>query len=347
MSVRYHRFGQTFIAKISNSNELRQLLVDPWFESDNIIIKPNWVSTEPANFTDSETLRILLESLDAQILIAESHQLYRSLNLLKEGMTFSVGDKEVNWKWLLDGDGWNWLIQNPDWDWFKKDGHWDQIKKEDKTFLDDYGFTDLLKEFNVKYINVTDEVWSGKIAELTKIKDLVETHFKPVLIDELYSMVPKKLYDLRGSTFISFAKLTHHPSFTLKNIFGMIPDPLRPWWHGPGNNNLAENIVDINKIYHALFNVYGICESLTTRAYSHPRGKFYNLYAGKYNILEGMGFIAFSRKLVSLDAILCNLAGFDFKDFNAYINKAEEELGSYDRKLLKASKKKVGNWLSP
>jgi len=49
------------------------------------------------------------------------------------------------------------------------------------------------------------------------------------MIEELNSMMPKKLYDLRGSTFISFAKLKHYPTFTIKNLFGMIPDPLRPW----------------------------------------------------------------------------------------------------------------------
>jgi len=262
-------------------------------------------------------------------------------------MSFTVGDKEVNWKWLLWGDGWKWLVENPDWNWFKKDGHWDQIKKEDKTFLDEHGFTDLFNEFDVSYINVTDEVWSGRIADPTEVKRLVETRFKPVQVDKLYSMVPKKLYDLRGSTFISFAKLTHHASFTMKNLFGMIPDPLRPWWHGPEHCMLAENIVDINKVYNSLFNVYGICEALNTTAFLHPEGKFENLYAGKYNIIKDLGVVVFGRDLVSLDAILCNLAGFDFKDFKAYINMAEEEFGSYDSKALIESKTKVGNWLSP
>jgi len=347
MSILNHRFGQTTIAKVNDSDKLRQILVDPWLKSETIIIKPNWVATEPAAFTDSKTLRMMLEALDSSFMVTESHQIYRSLNLLEEGMSFTVGDKEVNWKWLLWGDGWKWLVENPDWNWFKKDGHWDQIKKEDKTFLDEHGFTDLFNEFDVSYINVTDEVWSGRIADPTEVKRLVETRFKPVQVDKLYSMVPKKLYDLRGSTFISFAKLTHHASFTMKNLFGMIPDPLRPWWHGPEHCMLAENIVDINKVYNSLFNVYGICEALNTTAFLHPEGKFENLYAGKYNIIKDLGVVVFGRDLVSLDAILCNLAGFDFKDFKAYINMAEEEFGSYDSKALIESKTKVGNWLSP
>jgi uncharacterized protein (DUF362 family) len=351
MSILHHRFGQTTIAKVSDSNELRQILVDPWLESETIIIKPNWVSSEPADFTDSETLKMMLEALDSHIVITESHQINRSLNLLEEGMSFTVGDKEVNWKWLLKGDGWNWLIKNPDWAWFKRGGHWDQIKKEDKAFLDEHGFTDLFKEFNVNYINVTDEVWSGSIADPTEVKRLVETRFKPVKTDKLYSMVPKKLYDLRGSTFISFAKLKTYASFTMKNLFGMIPDPLRPWWHGPNNSRIATSIVDTNKVYHSLFNVYGICEALYTTAVPHPEGKFEGTYTGKYNIVEGFGVMAFGRDLVSLDAILLNLTDqsiLQSAEVNrAPIDMAEEEFGAYDREALKESKMKVGNWLSP
>ena len=175
----------------------------------------------------------------------------------------------------------------------------------------------------------------------------MEKRFRAVQIDKLYSMIPKKLYDLRGSTFISFAKLKHFNTFTLKNIFGMIPDPWRPWWHGPKNNMLAKSIVDINKIYHSLFNVYGICEALNATAFPHPEGKFEDLFRGKYNIIEGLGVMAFGRDLVSLDAILCNLAGFDFKGYNAYINKTQEDFGAYDREVLRESKLKVGHWLSP
>lgn len=346
MSIPYHKFSQITIAKVSNSDELKQILIDPWLESETIIIKPNWVSIKPACFIDSKILRTMLEALDSHIVVVESST-HAVNELLDEGMSFFAEDKEVNLKWLLDGGGWNWFIENPDWDWFKKGGYWDQIKKKDKAFLDEYGFTDLFKEFDVSYINVTDEVWSGKIADPTEVKKKVEKRFKPVQIDKLYNMIPKKLYDLRGSTFISFAKLKHFNTFTLKNIFGMIPDPWRPWWHGPKNNMLAKSIVDINKIYHSLFNVYGICEALNATAFPHPEGKFEDLFRGKYNIIEGLGVMIFGRNLVSLDAILCNLAGFDFKGYNAYINKTQEDFGAYDREVLKESKLKVGHWLSP
>ena len=57
--------------------------------------------------------------------------------------------------------------------------------------------------------------------------------------------------------------------------------------------------------------------------------------------------MAFGRDLVSLDAFLCNLAGFDLSAYAAHINMAEEEFGAYNREALKELKMRVGNWLSP
>ena len=349
MPLLYHKFGKTTIAKVSGSHELRQMLVDPWLGSETVIIKPNWVTNEPADYTEPETLRTLFEALDSHIVVTESLNIARSLNLLEAGMSFTVGDKEVNWRWLLKGEGWNWLIENPDWDWFKNGKHLGQIKKEDKAFLDEHGFTDLFEEFDVEYVNVTDEVWSGRIADPTEVKRSVESRFKPVRTEKLYSMVPKKLYELRGSTFISFSKLKHYATFTMKNLFGMIPDPHRAWWHGPNNSRIALSIVDINKVYHSLFNVYGLCEALNSTAVPHAEGKFEGTYGGKYNIVEDLGVVAFGRDLVSLDAILCNIAERSRlrKTIDRTIDLAEEEFGAYDRKVLKDAKMKIGNWLSP
>jgi hypothetical protein len=346
MHIPHHKFGQTTIAKIKNSDDLRLMLDDPWLESDTIIIKPNWVTNDSSGFTDSKSLRILFEALDSQIIITESY----AERWHGDGMSFWIKNKKVNWKWLLKGDGWQWLAENPDWNWYKKGGHWAQIKKEDKVFLDEYGFTDLFKEFNVEYINVTDEVWSGRIVNSIKVKKAVESRFKPVRIEKLYDMVPKKLYDLRGSTFISFAKLKQYASFTIKNLFGMIPDPLRPWWHGPKEIRFVESLLGISKVYHSLFNVYGILEALSYTAVSDPEGKHEMTYGGKYNIVEGLGIVAFGRHLVSLDALLLDLTEGSIiiseKINREPVEKAEEEFGAYDKGMIIDAKKKVGNWFS-
>ncbi|KKM92680.1 hypothetical protein LCGC14_1215950, partial [marine sediment metagenome] len=51
MTISQHMFGETTVAKLSEPFKLKKLLVDPWFESETIIIKPNWVSTMPGHFT--------------------------------------------------------------------------------------------------------------------------------------------------------------------------------------------------------------------------------------------------------------------------------------------------------
>ena len=349
---RSYRFGTTTIARVNNSDELRQLLVDPVFACDTIIIKPNWISTDPAEFTDAESMSMLFEALDSRIIVVESYCLARSLNLLERGKDFKVGDEVVDWKWLLWGAGWNWLINNPDWEWFKRDGHWEQLKAEEEAFLQRYGFADLFSEFGVSYINVTEEVWNGRTANPADVKKIVESRFKPVQCEQLYRLVPEQLYDLRGSPFVSLARLKMYASFTFKNLFGMIPDPLRSWWHGPNNNRVTANIVDINKIYHSLFSVYGICEALHTMAYVDPEGKYTGAFTGKYSIADGSGFIALGEDLLSLDAILLELSDPSRRlieeDVNrAPIDQAEAEFGVVDRQAIEEARSKVGRWISP
>ena len=103
MTISHHRFGQTTVAKVSNPEELRQILVDPWLESETIIIKPNWVATERGSYTEADTLRMVFEALDSNIVVTESLHIGRSMNLLEDGMCFTIGDKEVNWKLAHEG----------------------------------------------------------------------------------------------------------------------------------------------------------------------------------------------------------------------------------------------------
>jgi hypothetical protein len=58
MTVPYHKFGNTTLAKVKNSMDLRHVLIDTWLGSETIIIKPNWGSTDPGDFSDVETLRL-------------------------------------------------------------------------------------------------------------------------------------------------------------------------------------------------------------------------------------------------------------------------------------------------
>lgn len=355
MTILRHSFGPTTLAKLSEIKELKNVLVDPWLKSETIIIKPNLVASAPGVPSDAKSLRALLEVLDSHIIVTESHMIARSPTLERveywNSMPYDsatgirVKGKEVSWIWFMSDEGWRWQLRKPDWGWFMEAGYWDQMKKEDKVFMESRGFTDLFREFNVEYVNVTDEVWSGKIADPNEVKRAVESKYSAAFTEKLYTLVPKKLYDLKGSTLISFSKMQPYNSFTMKNLFGMIPDPVRAWWHGPKHSRLASSIIDVNKVYRSLFNVYGICETLHTSPIIDPEGKFIDPSGTKYKVVEGLGVVAFGRDPVSLDAIFCNLAGFDFNQFGGYLEKANGVLGSYDRESLEESKMKAGYWL--
>lgn len=312
---------------------MRQLLRDPWLNADVFIVKPNWYSPHPANFTDAETLRMLLGELDGRIVVTEAYSLERQ----DGSMEFTVDGEKVDWRWVM---------KHPGWDWIREEGRWDQLRKQDKWFLDEYGFTDLFEEQGVEYVNVTEEVWRGRTTDAGKIREAVDARFAPVFREELYSCIPQKLYELRGATLISFGKVKGirgtFPSLTMKNLFGLIPDPLRSWWHGPSDKWLGRNIVDVNKVYSALFNVYGICEALRHATLDHPDGEV-KVPWGSYNVVKDLGFIALGRHLVFLDAVLCGLMGVDPEKVS-YLKLGEKALGTYNRSHVEAAKSAAPDW---
>jgi uncharacterized protein (DUF362 family) len=321
------QFGSVTISRVRTSADLRQLLKDPWLKTDVFIVKPNWFSPHPGNFTGVETLRMLLEALDGRITVTEAYSMERQNGSMK----FNVDGEEVDWRWIM---------KHPNWDWIKKEGRWDEMRKQDKWFLDEFGFTDLFNEYGVDYVNVTEEVWQGRIADVGKIKKTAEARLTPVRKEELYKCIPQRLYELRGATFISFGKVKGirgtFPSLTMKNLFGLIPDPLRSWWHGPNDEWLGRSIVNVNKIYTALFKVYGICEALHYATVSDPKGEVKTPW-GSYNIAKNLGVLAFGRNLVSLDAILCGLIGVDPEKVS-YIKLGEEAFGFYNRGHIEKAK---------
>lgn len=332
MTLNSQQFGSVTVSRVRTSTDLRRLLKDPWLRTDVFIVKPNWFSPHPANFTDVETLRVLLEALDGQIIVTEAYSMERQ----DESMKFTVDGEEVDWRWIME---------HPSWNWIKKKGRWNEIRRQDKWFLDEFGFTDLFNECGVDYVNVTEEVWQGRTADAGKIKESVETRFAPVFREELYTYVPRRLYELQGATFISFGKVKGirgtFPSLTMKNLFGLIPDPLRSWWHGPNDEWIGRSIVDINKVYAALFKVYGICEALRYATISDPEGEV-KVGWGNYSVAKNLAVLAFGRHLVSLDAILCELIGVKSEKVS-YIKLGEEVFGTYDRQEAEKAKKAT-NW---
>ncbi len=318
------KIGAVNLSKISDSADFKKILPKNVLDSETFIIKPNWFSPHPGNFTEAKALKLLFEVLDGKVIIIESYTLEKQDGTLK----FTVNDQDVNWKWIME---------HPDWNWIKEKKRWDQLRKQDDWFLSEYGFKDLFSEFGIEYLNITEEIWRGYSADSKKIKREVESIYTPVANEELYQMFPSRLLNHKDQVFINFGKVkginSTYPSLTLKNMFGLIPDPLRSWWHGPNDTMLSQNIIDINKIYATFFNIYGLCEGIYSTVVSNPLGSIHVEW-GNYDIMENLGLAAFSNNLVFLDALICGLIGINPLNVD-YIGLGEEIFGRFDKNKTK------------
>jgi uncharacterized protein (DUF362 family) len=223
------------VDKSSLANLVRDLELKP-----PIIIKPNWGFS--VVFTEAKVLDWVLSAIDEDVLVVESYGWARCREAVFEKR---FGSMEP-----------------------------DDLRESDKWFLDYSGIGEILVKHNVEFLNITEEVWAGRTADTMAIKQGVEKLFPAVHNEEMYSFVPSRLYDLRGGTLLSLAKLKfmppegNHPpigiSLSIKNLFGMIPGPGRGKFHGKENSLMNQSIVDINKIYRSLFSLTGIVEAIQT-----------------------------------------------------------------------------------
>ena len=330
--------GTTQLAKIKTSKELTTL-IKPHINTDTVLVKPNFVDRAPGTYTDPESLRTLFEALEAKITVIEGHQLIRCITEDDPGISFTHKGKEHDWLWIARG-GWSYFAEHDDWDWFCEGQHRGKIKELDQRFLDEKGFTDLFNEFDVGYINVTDEIWAGDVVDPDKIKAAVEEKYGAIE-PKIYGYLPKKLYKHRGSTIISYSKYKQYPTFTLKNMFGLLPDPIRCWWHGPKNNRFNQSIIDINKLYSTFFNILGIHESLGKTPVNHPEEAI-TMPGFKYNLHEGLGVVGIGIDRVKLDTIMAGLGGYPLSEIE-YLEMAHNVLGKYNIQYYKQAADL--NWL--
>ena len=330
----HQRISDSIFTRVNTADEFTRFLGENLPKSDPLIIKADWVGIEDGSPRNLEALRCIAEAAKGKVIITEGHQLWRSRILEPSGLKFTVNNQEVDWNWLLEGKGWTWLIrQRADWSFFIKGPHWSHIMKEERAFLEKYGFTDFFKDNGIEYINVTDEIWSGRIADPKRVKEVVELKYSPAFTEKLYGFVPEKLYRHRGSSLVSLSKRKDYQSFTMKNNFGLIPDPVRAWWHGfkkantvgPGGARLAKSVLDINKVYGALFNLVGVFEA--------PRGDW-STFTRDVGLSGGMA---------QLDAILNRLSRFD-PESAAYISSGNGVFGTFNPELLEEAELNLAGW---
>ncbi|MBN2335780.1 DUF362 domain-containing protein [Candidatus Bathyarchaeota archaeon] len=319
--------GDSIFSRIDTPTDFTTLLKENLPDSDPIIVKADWVAMEEDTPRSLEALRCLIEAASGRVIVTEGHLLWRPRELEPKGLRFMADDAELDWDGLLEGKGWRWLIhKRADWGFFIDGPHWSHLMKEERLWLEKHGFTDFFKDNGIEYVNATDEIWSGRTADPKIVKEAVESRYPPAFTAKLYGFVPEKLFRHRGSALVSLSKRKEYQSFTMKNVFGLIPDPVRAWWHGRGNRRLAKSILDINKVYGALFQLVGVFEA--------PRGDESNPFTRD---------VAVSGSVAQLDAILNHVTGCDIKDAG-YIPSGNGLFGSYNSELLREAEARLSGW---
>jgi hypothetical protein len=218
------------------------------------------------------------------------------------------------------------------------------VRQSERLFLSETGIQDVLQEKRIEYINITEEVLDNRTVDENDVRQIVENHYPSVLNEELYQFVPKKLYDLRSGTFINFAKFKVFFSMCTKNMFGMIPehvgyDSRYKMYHGKNDKDLSRNIIDINKIYHALFNICGVVEAINSLSYNtgDPLAKRTSGFGYRYDVLERPGMIYYCDNPLWLDAFIHRQCGKDPME-TKHLKDAGEIFGSWRPELIQIAK---------
>jgi uncharacterized protein (DUF362 family) len=252
-----------------------------------VIIKPNWSTSKV--FTEAEILDWTLSALDCERIVVESYAHYRS-------PVFLDLDRPIDAEFEKKIAG-------------QKKKH---LRENDEWFLELSGIGDILERHDVEYLKLSEELWSKRVCETDQIRSLVESRFDPLVNDIMYSMIPTRLFDMRGGTLLSIAKpkLAHGSigvTLSIKNLFGMISTPYRRKFHGTNDVKLNDSIMDITKICLSLFDVRGVIEavfSTSTFDESIMMGEIFN----------DLGLIWGSNDIFELDAVVATQLGLESED---------------------------------
>ncbi|MFW9887817.1 MAG: DUF362 domain-containing protein [Candidatus Thorarchaeota archaeon] len=267
-----------------------------------VIIKPNWSSSMV--YTESEILDWVLSAIDGEILIVESYAAWRTSLFIGHR-----GPRDDEFVRRLDNQ--------------KRD----DFRENDKWFLRHSGIDRVLEKHGVEYLNLSEELWANRMCDSDMISAHVGVGASTVENSGLYALVPERLYELRGGTLLSLAKpkrslKAQYVSLTLKNLFGMIPSPWRGKYHGDDDSLLSPNIVDINRVYNALFNVKGVIEAVYSTSETldnilHP------------TIHRDMGLIWSGVDILEIDALVCSQLGLNPRQVD-YLQLASEKIKQWD-----------------
>ncbi len=284
-----------------------------------VIIKPNWVAPIKGEYTEAKPLELLFSAISGKKYLIESYSFWRTDLYLKEEKDYFSSSEGT-----LEGGK----------------QHWDHFKKMDQWFLDYMKISPLLKKYDVKYINITNEYWKGECVDPEIVRNEVEKKYSPVNRKEFYSFLPKVLHDMKGRQLLSFshakAYVNWQATLSIKNFFGLIPSPTRyPLYHGDGNDDVPRNVVDINKIYRTFFDCFFSVEGITNVLTEYDEGN-------KHKIVPDWGYILGGKNSVEVDNIAAKLIGKNLDEAMLNpIKEAEEIFGGYDKSVFAKLPKEI------
>jgi uncharacterized protein (DUF362 family) len=304
-------FGQTMFCSDGTKGTFMEI-VSKLDLKQPVVIKPNWSSSTV--FTEAEILDWTLSALSCEKIIVESYAHYRSPTFRDHDGPFDAAFEKR-------------LASQK-----RKD-----LRKNDEWFLKLTGIGEILREHNVEYLNLSEALWSKQLCDPEKIRGLVESRFEPLTNEILYSMVPTRLYEMRGGTLLSLAKpkLAHGTigvSLSIKNLFGMISTPYRGKFHGTNDARLNDSIMDINKICHSLFDVRGVVEAIFSTSTSEDT-------LAQSKRLQNLGLIWGSNNIFELDAVITTQLGLD-PQMVGHLALASHVFGQWSHQTLEVAKKK-------
>ncbi len=262
-----------------------------------VLIKPNWGCS--ALFTEAQIIDWVLSAIEGEKIIVESYGWARTKEFVEIGR---MGSKQRS-----------------------------DLRKSDRWFLEYSGIDKVLERHGVEFLNITEEHWAKRTADPAEVKDLVEKDFEPVQFERMYGEVPQRLYDLRGGTLLSLAKLRlgtppYAVSLSVKNLFGMIPGPGRySPYHGKKDCNLAQSVLDINKVYRSLFDVKGVIDGIFSADAVNELPRSAQQY-------KNLGLLWASKNTMDLDALVAIQFGRNPSDID-YARHPAETLGMWSNEI--------------
>ena len=125
-----------------------------------VLIKTNWFSPHPGQFTDAATLALACDAVDGEKIVIEGHAAMRN-----DGSRDVTADNgRENWDW---------------------------IREQEAAYFARFGLDAVLGRDDVTYVNVTDEVWEGRTVPEGEVRAGLEGSGAPLVFDELYGAFPE------------------------------------------------------------------------------------------------------------------------------------------------------------